>query len=360
MQKINIVLSVMIGIIILIYSCNKENEQIDKMRKSLTEMNEKDQNTLSEIFEFRDKIYELQKNPTKSSESTTIDSAVWYLDATMNLSHAFISWEPMKGFSYDSIFISLLKTNGEIGYNELATAYAEFKQKTKDVCIRAEGENKELYIASMSRKEETTDSLIVKFDITIGKKGIQPGTENPFSIGWKFGDFQGDCNVPPGNLGKDACTELTYWTNVYKSLYLGQAVYVYDPFADPYEMIHSENPLFLNPNDPNPEDNEYEHLLIYQKQIWGYQWCIDVDAMNWYYHRLHDVIYDMVPSMPQEWPNAGAKDFVQILPFDPEEEDPTKGILNNTSHEILHQYKVEYRHMIAIEGVSEPISIMED
>jgi hypothetical protein len=173
MRPIKIVISVIIAMIMTMYSCDKEKVQEDKFVKSSTETIENDQLTLNKIFEFRDKIYELQKNPTKSDEYTTIDSAAWYLDATMNLSHAFISWEPMKGFSYDSIFISLPKTNGEVGYNELAIAYAEFKQKTKDVCIQAEGENKELYLASMSRKEETTDSLIVKFDITIGKKGIQ-------------------------------------------------------------------------------------------------------------------------------------------------------------------------------------------
>jgi hypothetical protein len=82
--------------------------------------------------------------------------------------------------------------------------------------------------------------------------------------------------------------------------------------------------------------------------------------MNWYYHRLNDVIYDMVPNNQEHWPNAYGKTFIEIK-ADLNPINGTFGTKENSPRFIIrHQYKVEYRYAIYVGGRSEPTSITEN
>lgn len=272
--------------------------------------------------------------------------------------HAFISWEYLDDFYFDSVFINIPKTDGLIDYSDLAPAYSELKQKVAEVCVNAPGDDKELYIASLIQKTETNNVLTVKAEVTIGSKSTPPDNR-PFSIGWLYGDVLGDCNGNPISVGYDACTELRDKTNQYRYLYVNdeQMVYIGIPNEEPYVTIRSEDQAFLNTNDPIPGDNYYEHLLVYQKQIWSYHDCIHESEMNWYYHKLNYVIYNKVPNSLQLWPNAYRKTFIQVMI----DSDPVYGTYGTKDvYFIRHQYKLEYRYGIYIGNVSEPESIVEE
>ena len=346
----------MIGMGAMVSSCSKD-EAADSPKAS-DKISMKDQLILNKIFKFRDRILELQTNPSiKSSEATTVDSAVWYLDATLNLSHSFISWETMKAFHTDSVFITIPKSGTEITYAELAAAYAELKEKVKQKVLAAPGEDKELYMASLSKKEETDDDITIKSNVTVGEKGLAPGSENPFRTDWYYGDLLGDAN---GNyLGsKDACTELRDWTNYYKSMYLGNGFYISSINDDPYVTIASENPYFINGMDPNPGDNEYERYLLYQTQSGGYIDIIPKDHLNWYYHQLNNLVYNVIPNDQQEFPNAYGKTLVQVMnEYDPQTGEGTAGTKDFALNIIRHQFKLEYRGFTPVGESNKPQSI---
>ena len=110
MKHIKQITTVFIGALFMavaiFYSCSKQEitDQPVTGNGEVT-MSEGDLNIFNKIVSFKDKITYIRENPSyKSGEFTTVDSAVWYLDATLNLSHAFISWETLAGFYYDSVF----------------------------------------------------------------------------------------------------------------------------------------------------------------------------------------------------------------------------------------------------------------
>ncbi|RLD74981.1 MAG: hypothetical protein DRJ10_16120, partial [Bacteroidetes bacterium] len=288
------------------------------------------------------------------------DSAVWYLDATLNLSHAFISWETLGDFYHDSVFVTIPKNDGLISYNDLAIAYDELKQKVAGVCIAAPGSDKELYIASLTNRDEDANSLTIKAGTTIGSIKL-PADWHPFEKDWMYGDLQGDAPGPNPYIGlADACTELRDKTNDFRYLYIDdeQMLYITSANEEPYVTIYSEDPIFLNVNDPTPEDNYYEHLLIYQRQFWTYHDCIEEEQMNWYYQKLHYVIYSMVPNNQELWSNAYGKTFIMVVDEPPP--DGTFGTKDNEQGIIRHQYKVEYRIGIYVGDKTEPESIVEN
>ena len=248
-------------------------------------------------------------------------------------------------------------------------AYAELKEKVKQKVLDAPGEDKELYTATVIKKEETNGDITLRTTITVGNKGIDPNpnTENPFTEGWMYGDWEGDCSQSPSGMGRDACTELTYWTNHFKSIYHGNEVYIFDLNTNPYVALDSFDDYFTYQNPPSPSTNKYQRLLIYQDGNYPYQECIETDEMNWYYHQLYNIVYNMVPQETDkpEWANAYGKDFVQILPYEFSSEQfeiihGSWGTKDWSNNYINHHYLVEYRHAIYVGDSGKPTSIIED
>ncbi len=345
------------------HSCSKQEitDQPVTGNKEVA-MSAGDLDIFNKIVSFKEKITYIRENPSyKSGEFTTVDSAIWYLDATLNLSHAFISWETLSGFHYDSVFVTIPKVNGVVNYTDLADAYVELKQKVANVCIEAPGSEKELYIATLTEKEDTGNSITIKAETTIGSRSTPPD-HHPFYEGWLYGDLAGNCVGSPPYIGvADACTQLRDKTNLYRHLYIDdeQMFYIGTPNEEPYVTLRSQHFAFINPDDPDPDDNYYERLLVYQKQEFVYHYCIEEDEMNWYYEKLRHVIYLMVPNNPIYWPNANGKTFIEIK-TDPDPIDGTYGTEDELLQIIRHQYKVEYRYGFYVGGNSEPESIVEN
>lgn len=346
--------------ILVFCSCSKQelNEQVKIIEQDIKINKEM---VIDKIISFKEKMAFIKDNPTyKSVEFTTTDSAVWYLDATLNLSHAFISWEILTNFHHDSVVVTIPNTDGNVNYNDLALAYYDLKQKVTNVCITAPGSEKELYIASLTKKEDNGNEITLIAEATIGSRGTPPDN-NPFEHGWMYGDLYGNSPDPNPYVGSaDACTQLRDKVNEFRYLYVDdeQMVYISEPGEEPYTTFQSQNSIFINEDDPIPGDNYYERLLIYQEEISGYHDLIEEDEMNWYYHKLNYVIYNMAPDNQQEWPNAYGKTFIMVVnepaPFG------TYGTKDWESYIIHHQYKVEYRIGIYVGDKTEPESIVEN
>jgi len=349
---------------LVLNSCTKQEDAgsvLDKQTQQ-PEITPEDMATFNKIMDFKKKVEYIKENPAyKSGEEISVDSAVWLLDATLNLSHAFISWESMSDFYQDSVFVNLPKNNGSVLIDDMLNAYEELKQKIANVCMAALGTDKELYIASLTKKQDNGNSITIKAYSTIGSKKPVPSW-TPFDKGWLYGDLLGDCNGTPGYIGvADACTQLRDVTNNSRYYYINDQnmIYVTLPNEEPYVTIYSEDLYFVNDEDPFPEDNYYEHLLVYQNQAWTYHNCIEADEMNWYYQQLHDIVYNVIPNDPLKWPNAQNKTFIMIM----SDLDPiygTYGTKDFDYHFIRHQYKIEYRHAIPVGNTSAPVSITEN
>jgi len=344
-----------------INSCTKQEsvEQAFMQKETGSQATAEEKAILNSILNFREKVEYITDNPGfKSGEEVEVDSAIWYLDATLNLTHAFISWTPMSNFYQDSVFVTIPKTGENVSLDDLAVAYTELKQKVANVCIAAPGTDKELYIASLAKKTETSGDVTVRAYATVGST-TPPGDEDPFNMAWMYGDKMGISTDPDPYDGSDACTELRDATNYYRSLYIDDdtILYVLPVGEDPYVIIYSFDTYFINPNDTIPNSNFYDRLLEYQKTDISYHEIIDKYEMNFYYHSLHDIVYNMIPYDPAKWPDMYGKTFIQIMIDDTK----TYGTLDNSEKYIYHQFQIEYRKGIKINGEkgTEPVSIVE-
>jgi hypothetical protein len=269
----------------------------------------------------------------------------------------------MIGFHTDSVFITIPKSGTEITYSELAAAYAELKDKVKQKVLDAQGDEKELYYASLSKKSETDTEIVVKAKSISGSKSTPPDNA-PFDGPWMYGDLEGNSpDADPYDGIYDACVMLRDKTNEYRDLYIddSQMLYIGTPTEQPYTTLNSSiNPdgVFDNPNDPNPHDNIRERLLLYQNYEWTNSFIdlVSKDDMNWYYHQLHNVIYNMVPNDAVHFPDAHNKTFMSI----DESGYPNGTFGKKSGTEIYHQYKVEYRNGIYVGGKNEPQSIVSE
>jgi len=110
----------------------------------------------------------------------------------------------------------------------------------------------------------------------------------------------------------DAAEEIEQFLNLYVPPH-----YYFPPAPSGYHYINvadPDNPFillgyeYLNPDDPNPGDNEEDYLIYYcSNQNGNITWnnkCLDVNELNFYYYGERRVICDILPeelNKPDDW-----------------------------------------------------------
>ena len=299
-----------LGIGVMMHSCKKDENAktyVEQSSKNNGNIPAKDIAILNNIMNFKKKIDFLKANPAiKSSETMSVDSAMWYLDAAFNLTYSFIkeSFEKFKTGTFD---IVLNKTDGEVSLNDVSVAYSEMKAKTLEIYDAMSEDNKELYITTFKVKEDTDDHITLETTATIGSRGTPPGLSEwgPFAEGdnWKYGEKRGDCNNNWVDF-TDGAIKIGHHLNTYRYQHIidegegWHAIYT-EPSAEvsiDIKNLGNNTNLLLNPNDDIPNDNYQDYLLMYQNINNGYpvHTCIQWDELNFYFHGAEDIIYDIV------------------------------------------------------------------
>ena len=299
--------------VLIFNSCSKQemNEQTDAQDEQVI-ISDKDIAVSNSIKNFKKKVEYIKENPHfKSGKSVSIDSVVWYLDAGVNFTHAF-TFETFENFHTDSVFVVIPINNGEADMNDLSDAYYELVDKIRDdVYATVQEEDKDLYVSSTEIKEQTAGTLTIKTTATIGSKHIEPGTEVPFGDedDWMYGDTRGQCETGNGYGEWDAAEKIEEATLTYRYLYIQDHGVL--PNGNEWVAVYTLPEAFI-PLDPanqyellfkNPEPNYGEYLYLFEDNDPDpVTMCIEDDYMNFYYHGVHDVIYDIVPA---NWPTNG-------------------------------------------------------
>ncbi|MEZ5199397.1 MAG: hypothetical protein R2764_24350 [Bacteroidales bacterium] len=309
MRKVSILsglaMMLFVAAIALLNSCNKqETPENPVANKQEIVMNEEDIAVYNKIMAFKNKVDYIKENPEyKNGEAISVDSAVWYLDATVNLTYTF-SFEYFNDFYTDSVFVEIPAVNGEIYMNDLSDAYFELVDKIRDsIYAIVQNENKKLYVSTSMLKDESSSLIIVKNIATVGStQGNQVinFVEEPFELGddFMYGDLRGYCNGDSA-FYLDAASKLAYFTAYNRPLYIqdegvtssgiewrayytGGVIIYLDPaqeYGDLFKCPENNFGIYKYLCEDNPSD-----LCLYH------------DCMNFYYAGLHEVIYDIVPA----------------------------------------------------------------
>jgi len=206
----------------IIYSCQKENTGIDKSSNQ-TEQSFKDSQLEKRIIAFRDKIDLIRENPTlkSGSDPMDVDSAIWYIEATSNLTYGDASFETEE-FIVDSAFIEVPITNGQVLWADVQAAYDQVIDSLAEHNANITANEKQLIVADISLKESDDNSATFEVTSGFGTDGTTGfGNDYPWYWGWELGR----CDGSGLGVGSDAADKIAYLANMLIPVPSGNSYY---------------------------------------------------------------------------------------------------------------------------------------
>jgi hypothetical protein len=216
------------GVFVIIFSCKKEKIEEDDKTQNQTEQSLNDVQLEKKIIAFRDKIDLIRKNPTlkSGSDPMEIDSAIWYIEATSNLTYGDASMELDGVFVIDSSTIEVPVTNGQILWIDVQAAYDQTIDSLSAHNTAITANEKQLLAADISLKD--TNANTATFTVTSGfgtdgTSGLGMGNDYPWYWGWELGR----CDGSGLGVGFDAADKIAQLAN-YFIVYPGGNAYYTD------------------------------------------------------------------------------------------------------------------------------------
>lgn len=237
-------------------------------------------------------------NNTKatSSEMVSLDSAIYYVDATLNFKYGFAS-EPYGKLHFDTVVVKLplVADNKKVYLNDALSAYNSTIDKLRIKFTNLSGTKKNFMGCVVQNAGRTTgnDSIIVRVIGQFGINAYQPYNLNEDGFWWARNSF--NCRQTEVGEGApnviDAALLFAYRTvpppgyrYVYSNLKIEE-----DAFSDPKQ--------FRTPNDV--EDNSCDYKFYYASSAVGALTdevkCIGIDQTQseyellFYIHRMGEV-----------------------------------------------------------------------
>ncbi|MBC8488847.1 MAG: hypothetical protein H8D45_22725 [Bacteroidetes bacterium] len=297
MKKAIIFISILAaGAIIIVFSCSKEtgfNKESEKVNNP--QLSDYEVKVNKTIKDFKEKMVYYRENPhLKSGESVPADTALWYLEATINYSHSFPN-EFYIEMQSDELTLMVPKNgSGEVDMVVLTQKYDEMKAEITNIYYNSGFEEKGLVLVDLSETSQTADEITFTAETVTGNKGPDPGP-GPFVEGdnWWYGEFRGHCF--PHTWDTDASQELEQAMNDYIAEHNAGLFFIHQ--TDRYRK--GGDPNIRREGDPDPPNNVYDYYLYSSSTEYGTVTdeilCLDYMEMNVYYDYLKYLLYTKIP-----------------------------------------------------------------
>ena len=262
-------LAIVIATSMIIYSCQKEQTGIDKSENQ-TEQSLKDAQLEKRIIAFKDKIDLIRENPTlkSGSDPMDVDSAIWYIEATSNLTYGDASFETEE-FIVDSAFVEVPVTNGKILWSDVQVAYDQVIDSLSEHNANITASEKQLIVADISLKE--SDENTATFEVTsgFGTNGTTGfGNDYPWFWGWELGR----CDGSGLGIGSDAADKIAQLANYTIAVPNGNSYYTDVSFK------------WVNYWDVPTNNNPYGDYLLFHdyQEVTLNHACLSTDEIGYY------------------------------------------------------------------------------
>ncbi len=284
----------MTNLIIKFFSCSKQEATSEIIKNP--ELSEYEMQVNKTIKYFKQKVAYYSENPhLKSGEAVPADSAIWYLESTINYSHSFPN-EFYKEMQSDELTLVVPKNgSGEVDMVVLTQKYDEMKAEITNIYYNSGFEDKGLVLVDLSETSQTADEITFKAETVTGNKGPDPGP-GPFveDDDWWYGEDVGKCYLPV--YSSDAAQELTVYMNDYIS---DQHTGIY--FIHQTEVTKKGGDSDIRrAGDPDPPNNVYDYYLYSASTEYGTVTddilCIIYIEMNVYYDYLKYLLFTKIPN----------------------------------------------------------------
>ncbi|MCK4407173.1 MAG: hypothetical protein KAT33_05865 [Bacteroidales bacterium] len=281
MKKILLyLLIVSIAILIAIQACKKDTEKINQDLNTPYDKNTKVESLIKNFLNNT-------MNNLKTKEEYKTDSAVWYLEATLNYSYAIYD-SSSADYSVDSAHFSIkLNNNDKVDSDDLSDTYYKMTDSLKSHYSGITESTKHLMLADVSIVSNQNGVLQLQLVSIIGSGNPvweygRFGDEDYWYWGWELGKC--DQYIGQG-VGSDAQDQLQYKINnpVAVSMYR-----IYFTDLDSTGLIYpGEYP------DPNNQYGEFR-LFLADGSLPGptEEPCLCPDELNYYLYDGIDYIID--------------------------------------------------------------------
>ncbi|OQX78622.1 MAG: hypothetical protein B6D61_05100, partial [Bacteroidetes bacterium 4484_249] len=267
------------------------------------QLSEFDKQVNKAINSFKQKMAYYRENPQlKSSETVPADSALWYLEATINYAHAFPNdyYDEMQ--SDEHTLVVPKNSNGEVDMDVLTQKYYEMKAEITNVYNNSGYADKGLALVDLTETAQTDDEITLNVETVTGEKGAAPDGPTPYGgpfeaeDDWWYGEDAGYCYDPYG-VQDDADHQL----------FLATKDLIPDPNGN-YFFIN-EFSFTVEGGDPDmrrdgdPLNNYLDYYLYYSVEgdlslpFYAPQTlCLEKDEMNAYYTFMNYLMFDILPN----------------------------------------------------------------
>ncbi len=201
-------------------SCKKEDNQPSNTNKPNSGISEADAKLERSLQNFISKVKNYNTNNAKTrtaSDAYSLDSTEFYLETALNYDHRYIPTDYDKEYSNETTFSILKNADGTVDFNNIANAFTSLNGGIDNYLNSIAESSKDMVYADLIRKE-INEGTMLEYTLRtgyVGKTAAAPITNhiNPFSIGWKAGNFEGNLLGQFITL-KDATTELSKYCNM--------------------------------------------------------------------------------------------------------------------------------------------------
>ena len=291
------------------------------------------------IKDFRAEVDYIREHPAyKSGESYTADSALWFLEATINYSHTF----PNQYYSQmltDTLYLTLATNDaGEVDMNELAQKYDDMKASISEVYHSKAIEDKGLVLVNLEDISFKSDEMVIEVVAVTGEQtdGTPPGFGNSgpfqgFEDYW-YGEYLGQCF--PHTYDTDAAQLLKDAMNNYiPDLSTG---YFYCDLT--VVSKKAGDPNLRRIGDPEPQDNIYDYYLYNASDVYDTvtdeNLCLNANELNTYFYLLEHLLFNKIPG--EDVP--AAYEIVRVMWMNGDNDDIENGLLIHYYHEGDFEY----------------------
>lgn len=290
----------MITSAVMFNACSKQETSEPATTAEQLELTSADQLVLNKIKNFKQKMRYIHEHPAyKNGESYTADSALWFLEATINYSHTFPN-DYYGQMVTDTLYLTLATNDaGEVDMNELAEKYDEMKAAISQVYHSKPIDNKGLVLVNLEDISFKSDEVEIEVVAVTGELSEStpnpPVPSGPFWMGdnWWYGEGQGLCSENTGD-GSDAAEQL-------KEEFLIEFSNLENPtfiFGATYFEIEGGDPRIRRTDWNDIEDNHLDYLLYFATTELGVSddtLCVEWQEMNLYYSYLKHMLFIYLP-----------------------------------------------------------------
>ncbi len=257
----------MIGLI----SCNKENEQ-----EILSSKNHAKDQITPKILAFKAKM----EQGVKSEDLYSIDSAVWYIEATLNFTYCLHTEDDPEVTDYinDSLIIPVTVNNETISSADVIAAYQAAATYTEQKFENISASVKDIMFQDV---EFNNGNLIVYTTFGIDDESTKSCSNNPWEPivdGWMYGEDLGKCDgtCKPYDAADIISSKINFKIPV-----------IYGYYTDITSFYINKGMIIQHFENPNSTDPNYCKFYIFYEQTmynpYGtFKECISKDECDFY------------------------------------------------------------------------------